>query len=186
MRTIKIFYFAILIVFISSCREEFIETEPKATIIEDNYYQSEEQFFRGLIGAYDPLQWTFSEGAWSSSVMLGEIRSDNANAGGDPTDGDQPGWQAIDDFLNTSLTLESQAFWKKGWWGVYRANLIINNENLSSPTIDEYKAEARFLRAFYHFDMFRTFGPVPIIDHVIVESEYREIERANLSDLLHL
>lgn len=183
MRTIKLIYIAILVVFISSCREEFIDTEPKATIIESNYYQSEEQIFRGLIAAYDPLQWTFSEGAWSSSVMLGEIRSDNASAGGDPSDGDQPGWQAIDDFLNTSLTLESQAFWKKGWWGVYRTNLIINNDNLSSATVDEYKAEAKFLRAFYHFDMFRTFGPVPIIDRVLVESDYREIKRANLTDL---
>ncbi|MBK6264299.1 RagB/SusD family nutrient uptake outer membrane protein [Marivirga sp. S37H4] len=183
MKSMKFIYIAILVVFISSCQDEFIETEPQATILEDNYYQSEEQMFRGLIAAYDPLQWTFADGAWSSSVMLGEIRSDNANAGGDPSDGDQPGWQAIDDFLNTSLTLESQAFWKKGWWGVYRANLIINNDKLSSEVIDEYKAEAKFLRAFYHFDMFRTFGPVPIIDHVILENEYSEIERANLTEL---
>lgn len=183
MKTVKSIYIAILVVFISSCKDEFIETEPQATILEDNYYQSEEQIFRGLIAAYDPLQWTFADGAWSSSVMLGEIRSDNANAGGDPSDGDQPGWQAIDDFLNTSLTLESQAFWKKGWWGVYRSNLIINNDNVSSVAVDEYKAEAKFLRAFYHFDMFRTFGPVPIIDHVILENEYSDIERANLSDL---
>lgn len=183
MKFMKFIYLAVLVTFLSSCKDEFIETVPQATILEDNYYQSEEQMFRGLIAAYDPLQWTFADGAWSSSVMLGEIRSDNANAGGDPSDGDQPGWQAIDDFQSTSLTLESQAFWKKGWWGVYRSNLIINNTNISSATIDEYKAEAKFLRAFYHFDMFRSFGPVPVVDHVILENEYSEIERANLTEL---
>jgi hypothetical protein len=183
MKFIKSILIAILMVVISSCKDEFIETEPQGTILEDNYYQSEEQMFRGLIAAYDPLQWTFAQGAWSSSVMLGEIRSDNANAGGDPSDGDQPGWQAIDDFLNTSLTLESEAFWKKGWWGVYRANLIINNDDFNSDAVEEYKAEAKFLRAFYHFDMFRIFGPVPVLDHVVLENEYRELKRASLNEV---
>jgi hypothetical protein len=165
------------------CKDEFIESTPQATILEDNYYQSEEQIFKGLIAAYDPLQWTFPEGAWTSSVMLGEIRSDNANAGGDPSNGDQPGWQAIDDFQNSSLTLESLAFWKRGWWGVYRSNLIINNEQISSDAVTLYKAEAKFLRAFYHFDMFRTFGPVPIIEDAVLEDEYKSLERATVSDL---
>ena len=41
-------------------------------------------------------------GQWISPVMFGEIRSDNANAGGDPSNNDQPGWQEFDDFTETN------------------------------------------------------------------------------------
>lgn len=176
-----LFVFSILI--FTSCGDDFLESVPQAQVFESNYYQSEEQLFKGLIGAYDPLQWTFPDGAWTSSVMLGEIRSDNANAGGDPSNGDQPGWQAIDDFNNSSLTLESQSFWKRGYWGVYRSNVIIANEEVQTDQADIYRAEAKFLRAFYHFDLFRTFGPVPAINKVLTEKDYQAMERVSVDSL---
>ncbi|MDX1629490.1 MAG: hypothetical protein R3345_12365, partial [Fulvivirga sp.] len=120
MKNILIKGILLLLIVSSSCSDEFIQPEPKAAVLESNYYDTEDQFFRALIGAYDPLQWTFVDGRWTSYVMLGEIRSDNANAGGDASNGDQPGWQAIDDFLNSALTEESLAFWKRGWTGIYR------------------------------------------------------------------
>lgn len=169
--------------FVAGCSEDFIKPEPKAAILESNYYQTEKQFFDALIAAYDPLQWTFPEGKWTSYVMLGEIRSDNANAGGDPTNGDQPGWQAIDDYLTSSLTEESLSFWKRGWWGVYRTNLILSNNSVESENINIYRAEAKFLRAFYHFDLFRAFGPVPVIDKVLQEDEFTSLERKTVSEL---
>ena len=166
-----------------SCKDSFIENDPVGQVLESNYYESEEQIFKALVSAYDPLQWTFPEGKWTSYVMLGEIRSDNANAGGDPSNGDQPGWQAIDDFSNSSLTEESVSFWKRGYWGIYRTNLLFENSKVESATVDTYKAEAKFLRAVYHFDLFKAFGPVPIVDHVLQDGEFNTIERANITDL---
>ncbi|MGK7392342.1 MAG: RagB/SusD family nutrient uptake outer membrane protein [Candidatus Cyclobacteriaceae bacterium M2_1C_046] len=183
MKTNYILKFILVLLISFGCTEEFIEPEPKAAVLESNYYQTDEQLFKALISAYDPLQWTFVEGQWTSAVMLGEIRSDNANAGGDPTDADQPGWQAIDDFLSSSLTEQSLSFWKRGWWGVYRANLVIANSNSELENAQLYAAEAKFLRAFYHFDLFRAFGPIPVIDHVITEEEYTSVERQTISTL---
>ena len=175
----------ILLVFTLGCSEDFIDPTPKGKALEANYYISEEQFFNALIAAYDPLQWTFPNGFWTSNVMYAEIRSDNANAGGDPSNGDQPGWQQIDDFTNNSFTNESESFWKKGWWGVYRTNLLINNDNLDSENIKLYKAEAKFLRAYYHFDLFKLFGPVPIIDQVLDGESFGGVQRATVSELFN-
>lgn len=171
------------LVVLAACSDEFINPEPKGEFLESNYYETEDQFFRALIAAYDPLQWTFPEGKWTSYVMLGEIRSDNANAGGDPSNGDQPGWQEIDDFRNNTLTGESLSFWKRGWWGIYRTNLILSNNAVDTENVRLYKAEAKFLRAYYHFDLFRAFGPVPVLDRVITEDEYTNISRSTLSEL---
>ncbi|MBL7840100.1 MAG: RagB/SusD family nutrient uptake outer membrane protein [Cyclobacteriaceae bacterium] len=143
--------------------DDFLETEPQNKYLSVNFYISEDQVFKGLIAAYDPLQWTFVTGKWTSSVMLGEIWSDNANAGGDPTDFDQPGWQEIDDLKSTTLTAEARAFWIKYYAGINRANQVLNNVKLEGEVIDSYQAEAKFLRAYYMFELFRTYGPIPII-----------------------
>ena len=172
MKKFNLYILTILVWFGSSCSDEFLSTDPTGEFLEDNYYQTEDQLFKALIAAYDPMAWTFPNGRWTSNVMLGEIRSDNANAGGDPSDADQPGWQQIDDFTNDALTGESESFWKKGWHGIYRSNLVINNSNVESTLATIYKGEAKFLRAYYHFNLFNIFGPIPISDHVLAASEY--------------
>jgi starch-binding outer membrane protein, SusD/RagB family len=142
---------------------DFLDTDPQNKYLSSNYYVSESQVLSGLIAAYDPMQWTFVDGKWSSAVMLGEIWSDNANAGGDGTNFDQPGWQEIDDLKATPVTAEATAFWRKYYYGINKSNQVINNVKLESDLVTQYKAEAKFLRAYYLFELFRTFGPVPII-----------------------
>ena len=99
----KLFKILPLVVLLStmSCKDQFLEVDPVAKYLEENYYTTEEQAFNALVAAYDPLQWTMNGGYWVSPVMFGEIRSDNANAGGDASNNDQPGWQEFDDFSNT-------------------------------------------------------------------------------------
>lgn len=153
----------VVLLLIGGCSDEFLEVEPKDKFFSSNYYQTESQAFQALIAAYNPLQWTFVNGFWTSSVMLGEIWSDNANAGGDNTNFDQPGWQDIDDLNATPLTNEATSFWKKYYFGIKRANLVINKIEIESDLVNQYKAEAKFLRAFYHFELARTYGPIPVV-----------------------
>jgi hypothetical protein len=119
-----------------------------------------------LIAAYDPIEYSFVDGKWVSVVMLGEIWSDNANAGGDPTNFDQPGWQQIDDLKADALTAEARSLWRKYYTGVNKTNQLLNNVKIESALVTQYLAEAKFLRAFYHFELVRTFGPVPIFTEV--------------------
>lgn len=162
MKTSKIFKALSLTVLISGCND-FLEVDPQNKYLSTNFYVSEGQVFNGLIAAYDPMQYTFVDGFWTSTVMLGEIWSDNANAGGDPTNFDQPGWQDIDDLKATTLTSEATSFWKKNYYGINKANQVLNNVKITSDLIKQYQAEAKFLRAFYHFELFKMYGPIPVI-----------------------
>lgn len=170
---------------ISGCDENYLDTELIQATDETNFYSTEGEVFGGLVAAYDPLQWSFAGGRWSSDIMLGEMRSDNANAGGDPTNNDQPGWQAIDDLSADQTLGESDSFWRKNYTGIRRANLVIFNGDLGTATTDRYIAEAQFLRAFYHFELFRMFGPVPVIDYLVTPAQYT-LERNNMSDVFKL
>ena len=104
MKYYKLFFLALISTFFITCTSEDLDVEPVNEFLSENFYQTEDQVYAALVAAYDPLGWTMAFGNWVSEVMYNEIRSDNANAGGDPSDNDQPGWQEFDDFRNNNAT----------------------------------------------------------------------------------
>ena len=156
----------------TSCNPDRLEVEPVGEFLSANFYQTEEQVFSALIAAYDPLGWTMAYGNWVSHVMFGEIRSDNANAGGDPSNNDQPGWQEFDDFLATNTNTVIHPIYRKHYIGIFRANLVLSNSTeLTTPAVERYRAEAKFLRAYYHFELFKHFGPIPVITETLTPDD---------------
>jgi len=181
-----IFYFAGLLIFaivVVSCNKEILEVQPVNEFLSSNYYQTESQIASALIGAYDPLGWSMAFGQWISPVMFGEIRSDNANAGGDPSDNDQPGWQEFDDFTNTNTNVATHPMYRRNYIGISRVNAILELGQVESPAVDVMKAEALFLRAYYHFELFRHFGPVPVVNTILPPDEVA-ISRSTMSEVM--
>ncbi len=172
----------LLAIGLQSCKEERLDVEPVNEFLSSNFYETEEQIFSGLIAAYDPLAWSMAYGQWISYVMYGEIRSDNANAGGDPSNNDQPGWQEFDDFTNTNTNTVLQPLYRRNYIGIFRANTVIENADLGTPLSERYKAEAKFLRAFYHFELFKNFGPVPVVTRLLAPAE-NDLERNTMSEV---
>ena len=51
--------------------------------------------------------------------------------------------------------------YRRNYIGIARANALLALTELETPAVEVYKAEAKFLRAYYHFELFRHFGPIP-------------------------
>ncbi len=166
-----------------SCSKDRLEVEPVNEFLSSNYYETEAQISAALIGAYDPIGWSMAFGQWISPVMYGEIRSDNANAGGDPSNNDQPGWQEFDDFLNTNSNVVTHPIYRRNYIGISRVNAILELSQVESEVVDVYKAEARFLRAYYHFELFRHFGPIPVVTELLV-ADQTDLQRNTLSQVM--
>ncbi|MFT4567666.1 MAG: hypothetical protein ACI9FN_002633 [Saprospiraceae bacterium] len=74
-------------------------------------------------------------------------------------------------FVNlTALNGDATVMWRENYEGVARANTVIDlvpdtqmNEELKTRLI----AEAKFLRAFYYFELVRIYGDVPLIVNVL-------------------
>ncbi|MCB0546321.1 MAG: RagB/SusD family nutrient uptake outer membrane protein [Phaeodactylibacter sp.] len=174
----------------TGCNQDRLDVEPVNEFLSANFYQTEDQVFSALVAAYDPLGWTMAYGNWISSVMFGEIRSDNANAGGDPSDNDQPGWQEFDDFRNTNTNTVTHPIYRRNYIGIFRANLVISNAQISTPLVERFQAEAKFLRAYYHFELFKHFGPIPVVTETLTPDDVdrsrntmSEVFEAIVSDL---
>ncbi len=175
--------FTILLVLSLSCCSDRLDVDPVNEFLSDNFYETEDQVFLALVAAYDPVGWTNAFGHWISEVMYGEIRSDNAQAGGDSSNNDQPGWQEFDDFLNTNTNAVTQPIYRRNYIGIFRANLVIEEPDFTSPLVERFQAEARFLRAYFHFNLFKHFGPIPVVTTVLTPSEASALERNTMTEV---
>ena len=142
-------------VFITSCSDDFVDVEPPVENSE-NYFNSEEDYQKALIGAYDLLQSTYL------NVMLGEIASDNTLAGGESAT-DVPGIQEIDKMTHTDVNAQLSDIWSWMYAGVNRANYIMEFQDKTDfPGKEGVIAQTRFLRAYYYFELVKWFGDVPL------------------------
>jgi len=161
----------------SGC-DKFLEVNPPYTQDAENYFQSPEDYEQALIGAYDLLQASFM------SVWISEIASDNTIAGGESVN-DTQGLHQIDEMTHGGVNSELRSLFRWNYAGITRANFILENkDNIDFQGKDQIIAEAKFLRAFYYFELVKFFGDVPlIIDKRIGAQEATEIPRTPASEV---
>ncbi|MFB0937925.1 MAG: RagB/SusD family nutrient uptake outer membrane protein [Urechidicola sp.] len=154
---IKIIVASILFIGLTvSCSDDFVDVVSSEANSED-FFNSEEEYQSALVGAYDLLQSTYL------NVMLGEIASDNTLSGGESAT-DVIGIQEVDDMIHTPQNSQLGNIW--GWMfaGVNRANYILEFQDKTDFTgKEEVLAQARFLRAYYYFELVKWFGDVPLV-----------------------
>lgn len=147
---------AIACVALYSCTTDYAEIDPPFQVNSDSFFESEQDYRNALVGAYDILQSTYT------NVILGEIASDNTNAGGESAT-DVIGWQQVDRMNHTPINDNLRDIWNFNFAGVLRASYIIENEdNIDFPGKDILVGEAYFLRAYFNFELVKWFGGIPI------------------------
>ena len=158
MKNLKNINILVLLAFLSvfSCADSFIDVASQDENSED-YFNTEEDYEKALIAAYDYLQAT------SQQFQIAEIASDNTLAGGESAT-DTPGIQEIDDMIHTPVNAQLRNIWTWMYTGVNRTNYIMEfQDKLDFPSKTSVLAQTRFLRAFYYFQLVKWFGDVPLV-----------------------
>lgn len=172
---------------LSGCND-FLEPTPKGLDLESTYYQTPEEVFAGLIAVYDVVGW--QGGNLVTKVGATMAASDDHGGGGEGA-GDR-NFTAWDDFTLTPALGPQEDLWKKGFSGIFRANVLL--QKLPAAPVTEglrkrYTAELKFLRAHFNFDLVRLFKNIPLllapvppdemynIEQVAPELVYQQIER---------
>jgi len=159
------------ILMLGSCSEDFLEKEPSTQKTVETFYNTPQDAFEGLVAAYDILQ----QGDYGHFLMMSEIASDNCFGGAGKTDGFGHNYW---DWFRTENNQNGNA-WRKYFQGIYRSNTVLANLDKvewgnQSELRTQYEAEARFLRAFFYFDVVRLFGNVPLITKPLEAGEYEQ------------
>jgi hypothetical protein len=183
MKNIKynIAIFGSLIVALSlmfSCSDDFVKEDPKYSIDSENYFNSADDYYNALIASYDLLQPTYV------NVILGEIASDNTLCGGESAT-DVIGWQQIDDMIHTPVNSNLHDLWNWMFAGVQRCNYFMEfKDKTDFEDRDLMIGEIQFLRAYYHFELVKWFGPVPLkIDERFKIGDETSVPRAPVSEV---
>lgn len=139
-----------------SCSDEYTQRDIVYNIASENYFNSEDDYYNALVAAYDLMHATYP------NVILGEIASDNTLAGGESAN-DVIGWQQVDQMIHTPVNSNIRDIWNWMFAGVNRANYILEfKDKTDFEGKEQIIAEARFLRAYYHFELVKWFGGIPL------------------------
>lgn len=161
----------------SGC-DKFLDINPLYTQDSENYFQTPVDYERALTGAYDLLQGSFM------SYWIGEIASDNAIAGGESVS-DTEGLHEIEEMSHDAVNNELRLVFQWNYAGISRANYILEfKDNIDFNGKDQIIAQARFLRAFYYFELVKFFGDVPlIVDKRLGAKEVQSVSRTPKSEV---
>lgn len=153
----------------SSCNS-FLDVTPNE-LTPKTFYKTESDLKSALLGAYAPLNFEQFYGNFYPTVLAGGDdltfyqRNNPAN----------PPTSIIMANANRS-SAEIATFWKALYEGINRANVLIenvdNNKEITEALRKQVRAEATFLRAFYHFHLVQAWGDVPLILESLKQIDY--------------
>jgi len=144
-----------------SCKK-FLDIAPESDLTSGNAYNSAQDLENALVGAYNAFRFEYY--IWDI-VLLSDVRSDNAYAGGG---GDQP----IVQYDLVQIPVGNNRMyrnWSQLYVGIARCNLILNKINdVNDPDLDINNAreritgQAAFLRAYHYYQLVKHYGGVPL------------------------
>jgi starch-binding outer membrane protein, SusD/RagB family len=151
---------------------QFLDKEPLGVESSATFLKTESQAILATNAVYDAAAWRLSQEVFE--WFLGDVVSDDAAKGGESA-ADWGEVQQLKDFRANPTNSLSFARWSEFYQGIYRANVVIGGV----PAIDmepklraRLVGEAKFLRAFFYFQLVKTFGGVPLITHPLSPTEY--------------
>ncbi len=155
-----------------ACKKTFLDT-PLLGALNPGLLANKAGVNGVLIGAYSLLDGEGGAGGgngpWatsSSNWVYGSIPGGDAHKGSDP--GDQNLITPIETWNTSPTNSYLDQIWKARYDGVQRSNDVIRLSRLATDMTPadtlEVVAEARFLRAHYHFDLAQNFNKIPFVD----------------------
>jgi tetratricopeptide (TPR) repeat protein len=151
-----------------SCKDDFLEVPPQNSLNQATL-GNEAGINAALISAYSMLDgWDadWGNGPWggqASNWLFGDVVSDDAYKGTEPSDG--PQWEAVENFIWTPADGDLNIKFRTNYQAISRANATIRLVQATSGLSDAFSkrivAEAKVLRAHYHFDMYKIFKYIP-------------------------
>jgi len=158
---------AIFLTMLFACSEDFLN-RPAQGNLDATTLANQSGVEGNLIAAYSYLDGQGSSGgivSATSNWVFGSVASDDAYKGSEPGDNQT----TTDIEMYQWSTGNADAGFNEKWSGHYDAisrcnatlNLLYTVEGISQADQDRIKGEALFLRAFFHFELWKTFKNIP-------------------------
>ncbi len=161
-RIFKIQSLILLILLSAACSDEFLNFEPEGKLPEGEFFVTEAHAEQAVNAIYAHMR-TWDQVAFSFYAIQ-EMPSDNSIKGSAVGDA-----AFLNDYVFFNVTPNEGAlngYWSSRYKGVNLSNQVLGKiDNTSAGEAKKARliAEAKFLRAFYYFDLVRAFGDIPLV-----------------------
>jgi len=174
------------------CGENVLDPAPTSAISAENFYTNENELQNAVINMYDGIQGVNSLDNGDSDLnhaiqveyYVTEMRSDNTKTKSSEGEAAQ--------FENYTLRPTNGIvydYYRSFYNILSRANIVLANLDVASEANSpKIEGEAKFVRAYAHFNLVRLFGDIPMADRVIgiadTEMQYTRIPKAEIYELI--
>ena len=172
-----------LITIVQGCSKKFLEEPPRGVSLNDLLNNPTDGAQRTIGAVYNKLyDWENHSFPW---IGVSSITSDDADKGSSTGDGGGDKLE-LDGWLISPSNISFNEVWEGNFGGIGRACYALDFlKNLTITDKERYVGEAKFLRAYFYWNLVRVFGGVPKIDKVMASQA--DIEnastRASVSDI---
>jgi hypothetical protein len=162
---------------LSGCKESFLDVPLQTTAVTEEALATKDGVQSLLVGTYHDLTgmslssrwWTASGTNW----IWGDITSGDAYRGGTGGSNDEPEGLGIETFQTQPTYTYVLNKFKAVYDGVARSNAVLRAiakaTDMTTAEKANKQAEARFLRAHFHFEAKKMWNKVPFIDENVTD-----------------
>lgn len=162
-----------------SC-DEFLEVTPQAQLTTDVYFDDEESINDAVSRVYSSVNWRFFR-LGTMYFTSHEFATDDVKL--NTTD---VNFTSVYNFTNNPSNIYIERLWERWYQYLNDCNQVLKlTSKYSGPKATQYNAQARYFRAYWHFDLVNVFGDVVIRDHVPENDEFN-IPKSSQEDVYKL
>ncbi|MDX9747544.1 MAG: RagB/SusD family nutrient uptake outer membrane protein [Paludibacter sp.] len=166
----KYILYAVAGLLLFSC-DSFLEEVPKTTISNENFLETEDDVNSAIYPVYRTL---LLQGTYGRYWPIIDVGTDDV--GTNSTANGQLGFanHALD---GGQVFFDKSLVWDTWWTGINAANYVIDGlktMDVDSVFMKSAEAEMRCMRAFYTFQLVRSWGDVPIMDYFVNSATYEK------------
>jgi len=165
-----------LLLFMASCLatscDDFLTVKSPDTLTPENFWRNKADVEKAMASGYAMLEssndiWAFGEVRWPVEAYREDLCKMGADALNYQT------WVELYSFTYTNGNSQFSSYWADNYRGINRVNQIIDRtptipvSDLSDDDKVQLIAEAKFLRAYYHFKLLLNWNEIIIRDSYI-------------------
>lgn len=165
----KYIFLVLLLLQITACSDNFLQTEPKNRLSNASFWNTDEDAELAVNALYDHLKTAIFR--WDSISDIGKP-NDPSNSASQNVQG-----------LQSSTSGYGRGIWGNSYEAIRAVNdFLVNIEQIESDDpefVNRLKAEARFIRAYQYSYLVMFYGDVPFITEPISINEAKNITRTD-------
>ena len=154
-----------LLLLCSGC-SKFLDTQDKSNYTTDNYYTTASQAESAVNAIYQSLSATYNGGNGFGGGLSPWLMLEFATGLANTELAEAFDNLAVKNLTNSADNSEGLIWWNESYRGIANANLAITkipNIKMDETQKNILLAQAKYLRAFFYYNLVRIFGKVPLI-----------------------